>query len=191
MIMSKKQGILFIGLVVVGICSRLLPHPPNMTAVTAASLFAGAILGSRILALAVPLVLLYASDFFINNTVGRVYLGADEGLIFWAEFMNYTYLGFALVVILGMVALKKRSTKKIAMITIIASTMFWLVSNFGFWMMPEPFSKDLAGLIACYLAALPFLGLQIVGDLIFSFIIFGIYDRYTSKSLTTDQLAKI
>lgn len=187
--MSKKQGVLFIGLVIIGICSRLLPHPPNMTAVTAASLFAGAILSSRILALAIPLVLLYASDLFINNTIGKAYIDADAGFIYWSDFMNYTYLGFIAIVILGMFTLKKRSTKKLALITISASTLFWVISNFGVWMMPQPYPNDFAGMMACYTFALPYLGLQIVGDLVFSFIIFGIYDRYAVKNVQTSLAA--
>ncbi len=187
--MSKKQGVLFFGLVVAGIFSRLLPHPPNMTAVTAVSLFAGAILGSRILALAIPLVLLYTTDLFINNTVGKAFIGADQGFIFWSDFMNYTYLGFAAIVILGMVTLKKRSTKKVALITISASTLFWVISNFGIWMAPQPYPNDFAGMIACYSFALPYLGLQIMGDLVFSLIIFSIYDKYTAKNFQPKLVA--
>ena len=54
-----------IGLVGLDVVARLLPHAPNFTPVAASALFAGAVLRSRVLALAVPI----AASLDACNTV--------------------------------------------------------------------------------------------------------------------------
>ena len=49
-------------IIIAAAATRLLPHPPNVTSLTALALFGGACFGDRRLAFAVPLLALALSD---------------------------------------------------------------------------------------------------------------------------------
>ncbi len=184
-VLKNNQKFIFISLVFVGIFSRIIPHIPNVTAVTATALFAGAILSSRVLALAVPVVMMYFSDFFINNTMHRSFFPEKEGLIFWTDYMPWVYLGIIAAVMIGSFALKNRNTKKVIGASLLASFVFFLLSNIGIWLQPEGYPENIAGLASCLTAALPFLRNALIGDLVFAMIIFGIYDLVTKRTSQT------
>src|SRR3954463_13500030 len=78
---------------------RLIPHPPNFTPIGAMALFSGAYLGRRWLAFAAPLGALMLSDAVIG----------------FYQHMEVVYLSFALIVLLGWVALKHRSPLRIGL----------------------------------------------------------------------------
>jgi hypothetical protein len=54
-----------------------------------------------------------------------------------------------------------------------ASCVFFLVSNFGSWIWFDMYERSLAGVVQCYVSALPFFRYTLVGDLIFSAVLFG------------------
>ncbi len=82
----------------------------------------------------------------------------------------FTYLGFLGYSILGKIA--AGNTKRQLMLLPAASLFFFLASNFGVWLYWFP--HTLEGLIACYLAALPFYQNTFMGDMAFglSFFVF-------------------
>ncbi len=187
--LNNKQITLLVSLVTIGIVSRFLPHPPNVTAVAAASLFAGAILSSRFLAMLLPLVIMFISDFAINNTVNRVYFANHEGLVFWSSYMTWVYLGFAATALIGFYLLKNRTNTKLLFGAISATLVFWLLSNFGSFLDPmTPYPMTASGAVACYVAALPFLLNSLIGNLVFTFAIFGIYDAINSRYYQTQAV---
>jgi len=80
----------------------------------------------------------------------------------------FTYLGFAVYPILGLVARKStRSTRLSLLLLPLASFLFFLISNFGVWLFWYP--PTLQGLITCYLLAVPFYARTLVGDLAFGY----------------------
>ena len=186
--LNQKQILLAGALVIVGIVSRFLPHPPNVTAVAAASLFAGAIFNSRIFAVMLPMVIMYCSDFVINNTLSRAYFPNHEGLVFWSSYMTWVYVGFALTALIGFYFLKNRNNMKLAGGAILATLVFWLVSNYGMFIEPGRYPQTLSGAAICYTAAIPFLLNSLIGNLIFSFAIFGIYDLVNDKYLNVQRV---
>ncbi|SVB25226.1 uncharacterized protein METZ01_LOCUS178080, partial [marine metagenome] len=56
-------------LLILAAFSRLIPHPPNFTALGAMALFGGAYVSSRTLAIILPLGALWVSDLILNNLV--------------------------------------------------------------------------------------------------------------------------
>ena len=50
---------------------------------------------------------------------------------------------------------------------ILSSLIFFLVTNFGVWLIGYP--NTLEGFIACYIAAIPFFGWTVAGDLFYSY----------------------
>ena len=53
------------------------------------------------------------------------------------------------------------------------SLLFFAVSNFAVWAFGGMYPPTFAGLIACYVAALPFLPQTVAGDLVWTAILFG------------------
>jgi hypothetical protein len=136
---------------------RIVPHPPNFSPIDAMALFSGAYLGRRGLAFVAPLGALLLSDAAIG---------------FYSH-MEITYLSVALVVLIGWVALKRVSPLRIGLAAIASSILFFAVTNFGVWLFSGMYPTSLAGLAACYVAAIPFFQNTLAGDLFYSGLLFG------------------
>jgi len=61
-------------------------------------------------------------------------------------------------------------------LSLLSSIWFFIVSNFGVWLLSEMYSKDFNGLILCYINAIPFLANSIISAFIFSILIFYSYE---------------
>lgn len=147
-------------LILAGAFSRLIPHVPNVTALSAVALLAGAALSRRSWAVVVPLAALLLSDFVLgfHNT------------------MPYVYGALALVSLMSFAGLKKEGSVSIPVLgfaTVGSSLLFFLITNFGIWMTAFYYEKSWQGLMNCYAMALPFLGTQVVGDLFYAGLLFG------------------
>jgi hypothetical protein len=136
---------------------RLVPHPPNFSPIAAMALFSGAYFGRKGLAFAAPLGAMLVSD---------AVLGFHGG-------MPVVYGSLALIVVLGWLLTTRRSAGRIAAAAVSASVLFYLVTNFGVWALGDMYPKTLAGLAACYVAALPFFQNSLAGDLVFTALLFG------------------
>lgn len=144
---------------------RLLPHPPNFAPIAAMALFGGAYFNKKSFALAVPLVAMFLTDSII---------GFHSGM--WV-----VYLSFALIVAIGMLMLKKVSIKNVVLASVTASISFFIITNFGVWAFGTMYPKNIAGLIECYVAAIPFIQNTLVGDLFFGGVMFGIFEYAKTK----------
>ncbi len=176
--MSNKinTGFLVVTLMILtAALSRLLPHPPNFTPVGGMALFAAAFFKRKELALLVPLVAMFLSDLFLNNVIyARMYPEYYTGFQWFG--MTSVYISFILIGVVGLLLLKKVNVVRLLSGSLIASTLFFLLTNAETWMSPfSPYSKNIAGLITAYTAGLPFFINTIAGDLIYSFALFGTY----------------
>ncbi len=139
--------------------------PPNFTMVGGMSLFAGARYPLW-QALAIPLAVMAISDMWLK-------------LLFnYHPFNWFVYGSFAVYVLLGRLLRRTQSPLKIGTVSLLASLQFFLITNFGVWYSgigrPDAmFEPNLAGLLACYAMALPFMAFSIAGDLGFAAILFG------------------
>lgn len=136
---------------------RLVPHPPNFTPIGAMALFSAAYLGRRPLAFAAPLGALLLSDLV---------LGFYSGMLF-------QYVGVGLIVLLGWFALARLSVLRLAGAAVASSILFFAISNFGVWAVSGMYPPTLAGLSACYVAAIPFFQNTLAGDLFYTALLFG------------------
>jgi uncharacterized protein DUF6580 len=137
--------------------TRLIPHPPNLTSVTALALFGGAYFSNRTLAFVVPLMALLVSDFILG----------------FYQHMEVQYLSFVLIVCIGFQLQRRRTTPRIAGAALVSALVFFIVTNFGVWVFDSLYPKTLAGLTACYVAAIPFFRNTLTGDLLYTAILFG------------------
>ncbi len=148
--------------------SRFLPHPPNVACVGALGLFAGCyVVGRR--AYLVPIAVLLLSDM-----VGQILGVAGMGFYHPAT-MLFVYAGALAAVPVGRWMKSNRSIARFPAGSLGASTLFFLVSNFGVWLGPW-YPMTAAGLVACYANAIPFFGYTIAGDLAFTAVLFGSWE---------------
>lgn len=150
---------------------RLLPHPPNVAPVTALALFAGATLGRRFYGFFVPLAAMLVSDTLLELVTGRGF----------HALMPVVYGTFALVVLLGSWLKDRLQVGRIALASVAASTLFYFTTNFAVWASGTMYPHTAVGLLACYIAALPFYGLSLVGDLAFAALIFATYSALVRR----------
>lgn len=183
--MKKGNWIFIFALILVAGLSRLLPHPPNFTALGAMALFGGAALNSKILRIALPLAALFVTDVIINNTI---YYNAAEGFTLFYSGAIWTYLAIGIIAVVASGIVSKLNISKVVLGSFTASALFFIISNFGVWSTGILYPTTVEGLVTCYAAALPFFGNTIAGDLFFSTVLFGGFYLADSK---IPQLARV
>ena len=164
--MNKKIAFASI-LICVGAIFRLIPHPSNFTPVAAMALLGGFYFSKKYLAFLVPVLALLVSDFVLNNTVNRIFFEDQTGMIVWADFMTFTYMAIALTVVIGFALSKTSLAGKIAGGSLVASILFFVVTNFGSWLTSGLYPKNFTGLLACYTAGVPFFANTLMSNLLF------------------------
>lgn len=152
---QKNQSWLIISLLFIGIVSRLIPHMPNATAIMFSSLTFGFLL-PKTRAIAIVLVMGVISDSLLS------YLHAYPVFGYWSFF---TYSGFLVVTCFGS-KIQKITVGRGYGYLLSVSFLFWLWTNFGTWLVSGLYPTTGTGLVACYIAALPFLGNQLLGDVL-------------------------
>lgn len=172
---KTKQFGFILGLIILALASRILnayvPFLGNFAPVTAIALFGAVTFEKRWMSLLLPISLMFVSDFIIAQI---------NGLSVIHHYSAYVYGGFVLVNILGVISKKNFGTAKMLGLSLTSSFIFFLVSNFGVWMdIQSGYARSIQGLLDCYVMGLPFLQWTILGDLIFTTILFGAYNVFT------------
>lgn len=144
--------------VLVSLCVvlRVLPHPPNFAPVGATAVLAG-----RTLPMPAALTLTLAAMF-----VGDVVLARLNGYPIVSLVTPFVYGGFVLQALLGRLFRSARGGALGA--AVLGSVGFFVLSNLGVWLTSGMYDRSGAGLAACYVAALPFLGGTLAGDVVWT-----------------------
>jgi hypothetical protein len=117
------------------------------------------------------------------NGVGNIPGFYDGQVLNYILFAGLTVFGFFI---------KNFNIKRIAIASVAAPSVYFLVSNFLVWASSSPLAglgrpKTFAGLMMCYGDGLPFYLWSLAATLIFSIIFFGSYymvKRPTSNTIT-------
>ena len=152
--------------------SRLLPHPPNFAPIGGMALFGAAYFNKRYWAFLVPIISMWISDLVLNNVVYAQYFNR---FVWFYGGSLFTYGAFALIVLFGMLSLKKIRLPNLIASALGSSVIFFLVSNFGVWFSGAMYPKTVSGLLACYTAGIPFFHNTILGDLVYTGVLFGVF----------------
>ena len=181
---NKQHTILIIALIVVAATYRILPfHIWNVAPIGAIALFGGAKLKNNWQAVFIPLMALFLGDLFLNNVT---YKALNPNFTLFYSGAIWIYASFALIALIGIVFLKKISAKNVLLASLAGSVLFFVISNFGVWIGSTMYPHNFAGLLTCYVAAVPFFVNTLAGDLLFSAILFGVYE-WTVKGQTTQD----
>lgn len=183
---SSKLGLL-IGLLLYSIAIKLLPYvlqncdveldpnirsyPWNFSPLTAVCLMSGACLADRRLSFALPLSAMLLSNIGIGLLSGR------WEWAFPAETWWIPYACFAVAIWLGTL-LRRRGTRHPLLMSMGMGlgfeVAFFAVSNFTyFYGSASMYPQTPAGLLECYVAALPFFRNASISTLAFTLLVFG------------------
>jgi hypothetical protein len=152
------------GLVLVGSIARLIPHPANFTPVGGTSLFAGSRIGGW-RAYAVPVVLMAVTDAILAALYGYPLFSKGSAVVYGSFLIN---------VWIGRRLLERPTASRIGLASLLCSLQFFALTNFSVWLFGTMYPHTASGLAMCFVAALPFLGRTMAGDLACSGLLFGV-----------------
>lgn len=161
------------GMILLAALSRLIPHPANFAPIGGMALFGAAYYTKRHWMFIIPIVSMWISDLILNNVVYGQFF---DHFVWFYSGSAFTYGAFALIVLFGMLMLKKIHISNLIVSALGASVIFFLVSNFGVWFSGMMYPKTFAGLMACYTAGIPFFWNTLLGDLVYTGVLFGIFE---------------
>jgi len=168
--MNSKHTRIFIaaGLVLMAAAARVVNaemHLYNFAPVAALGLFCGAVVKDKRYAFLFALLGQFLGDvYFALFTQTQGFYGVSQ---------LFTYAALVAVTVLG-IFMRNIKALNVLVYTLGGSLLFFLVSNFGHFM--EGWNGYTSGgLVKTYVDALPFYRNSIVGDLIGSTLLFGLY----------------
>ncbi|MBN1118071.1 MAG: hypothetical protein JXA77_12745 [Bacteroidales bacterium] len=167
--------------------SRLIPHPPNFAPIGAMALFGAAYFSQRYLSFLVPIISMWLSDLVLNNVV---YSQHFDYFVWFYQGCYWTYGAFILIGLVGFVLLKRIRIHNLILVSLLASLVFFIVSNFGVWASTTMYPKNFSGLIACYAAGIPFFKNTLMGDLVYTGVLFGVFE-FAQRRIPSIQLQTI
>ena len=161
----NKRSIVLTGIVAAAALARLVPHPPNVTPIAAMALFGGACFANRKMAYLLPLAAMLLSDLVLGCT--------RYGLWSMLAIQPVVYACFLATTALGQLIKDRRSVWQVGAATVASSVLFFLVTNLAVWATGRLYPLTGSGLVACYVAGIPFFGNNFLGDVGFTLILFG------------------
>lgn len=165
----KLSSKAYLGIVFLAALSRLVPHPPNFTVIGSLALFGGACFEEGLMAYLVPLAAMLLSDAVIGFHSG----------------MPVVYACFLLTTALGRRMQGSRRIGQVAQMSFLSALMFYVITNFGVWAGSGMYPHTAQGLLACYVAAIPFFGNTLAGTMLHSAVLFGAAEAADRAILAT------
>ena len=158
---AKTALVPMLALLLLGITARLIELPANFSPTAAIVLFAGFYFRERWAAALIGIGALAVSDLVLGSY--------EPGL------MAAVYLAMLFPIVLRGWLRARLSPWRIGGAAVASSAVFFLVTNLAVWAFSGGYPPNLAGLVECYVAALPFDQHSLIGDLVWSAALFGTY----------------
>jgi hypothetical protein len=146
---------LAVTMIVLCALGRVIPHPPNLTPVGAVAVLAGRTL-SRRAAIAIVIAAMAISNVIIDLSHGWPLVGIAT---------PFVYAGFVAQAMLGRALRRVRGGAIVA--AALGAVAFFALSNLGVWA-AGGYGRDLTGLTACFVAAIPFFAATLAGDVLWT-----------------------
>jgi len=164
---------------VLAVVTRFLmnSHLPGFSPVFGALLFSGARLRKRD-AIWFPVVVLAIGDWILTTQVFHMEVRWGHAI---------TLVAFAAMAWIGGLLRQNLSVVRFAACAVAASTVYFMISNFGVWLAWGVYPHTRDGLVACYVAALPYYRTSSLSTLLGGAVLFGGYEflrrRHHDKQL--------
>lgn len=164
-------------LVLLAAFSRVIMYPHNFSPIIGMALFAGATFKDRKYAYIFPIAAMLISDVMFELS------GKAPGFWGLGQVVNYGILALITAFAFN---LKKITPISVFGFSISASLIFFFLSNMSVFFIDNRtyhmYSQDMKGFVECYIAALPFLKISLIADLVYSTLLFGSYYLVTHTS---------
>jgi hypothetical protein len=170
----SRQFVIVSIMILIAAFSRLLTnafHIWNFTPITAMALFSGAEIRNKRFAFLIPLSAMIITDAF---------LGFYQGIL-------VVYVALLVITMFGFILQNRVSIISVILASLGASAIFFLVTNFALFYPTMLYPHTWQGIISSYTAGIPFLKNAVIGDLIYSGILFGSYELVLKKSLFAEK----
>jgi hypothetical protein len=95
----------------------------------------------------------------------------------------FVYLSLCLITFIFFKVNLQINYKNLFIFGFFGSLIFYLISNFGVWILSDLYEKNFSGLVTCYFLAVPFFKNTLFSTLIFSYSAFFGY-KYLNKIYT-------
>jgi len=159
---------LALGLFFIGMVSRFMFHVPNFSPVIALALFSGAYVNKRY-AVIMPVLLMALTDLI---------LGMYNSVFF-------TWIAIGLAAALGIRLRARKTFGAVLLNSILSAVLFFIISNFGVWLMSGMYVHNMSGLASCFVLAIPFFRNTLLSTLIYSAILFMAYEVIAARVKNT------
>ncbi len=154
-----NKNIIYFGLIIVVVSLlRFVPHPPNMTPVIAVSILAVTWFKRPVFQFGFPLLIMLLTDMVIG--------------FHWL--MPVVYLAIMCAGLTGFILKKRSSFSTILGSGLLSSIIFFVITNFGVWVVSSLYPKTVLGLMSCYIAAIPFFHNTVIATVGVLFGVFGL-----------------
>jgi len=151
-----NKDIIPVSLILLLVASRLIPHPPNFTPIITVAIMSGYLFKRIYFSFTLLLVSMLMSDIFIG----------------FYKNMFFVYLSLFVITYIFANIRNKINYKNLLIFGFLGSLIFFIISNLGVWLIGDLYSKNLSGLMECYILALPFFKNTILSTFLFSYIIY-------------------
>ena len=158
--MKFNQLLIMGALVGFAVAVRLVFHLPNATPLTAIAFVSSLYFGRRY-AILLPLLALFLSDLVIGFYDWRIMLSV--------------YGSFALIGVVSFAIKKYPGVLSGAALVFASSLFFFVVTNFAVWIFSPWYAKSIEGLLYCYTLGLPFYRNMLLGDALYTPLLFGVF----------------
>lgn len=156
--------------IIIFVFLRIIPHPPNYSPILAYALLLAATTKTTAQAITLLLTALIASDITIQ-ILYNLSLSQSQGFFSgtpWLYLINIYLLCLSRFIRNGYTA------TTIIITTITMSLLFYFTTNFYVWLSSNYYEKSVVGLIACYIAAIPFFINNLIGNMVYTTAFFMI-----------------
>ena len=159
----QKRAIIFSALLLLafGVAARLFPHLPNATPITAIA-FAGSFYLGRRWVVILPILALFLSDLIIGFYDWRI--------------MTSVYGSFAIIGWWSNFSRGRKGVVPVSFSILASSLFFFLATNGAVWLFSPWYEKSVSGLLYAYELGIPFFRNMLAGDLIYSAVLFGVFE---------------
>jgi len=148
------------------IAMRVVPHIANLVPLIALVIFA-----TRVFSFGYAAVICISA---VCLSDALLYAILPYPLGYWIAF---TYSGLVLTLALGYYLRAQKNAPLFVLGVSCADLLYWTWTNFGVWLIGSMYPRDFAGMIACYVNALPFLTRSLLANITVALLL-----RYCERS---------
>lgn len=173
--MKPNQLLVIVGACVVTIALRTIDNPMmNLGSMVALAMLCGSVVGHRAIFL-LPLAVRLLTDVALHYKTGYGFFAS------WP----FDYAAYIAICVLGS-QICPQQWSKVLRGGAAAIAIYFLLSNFGVWMMGTMYPHDMTGLATCYLKAIPFARGTILGNVIMVPVFFAVWNAVTAADTSAD-----